>query len=219
MTAKRIFLIHATPVAIDSINEAFTRLWPEAQLSNLLEDSLSRDLAVAGSITDEMKQRFLALAQYAVQAQADGILFTCSAFGEAIDLCKKEIDIPVLKPNEAMIDDAISQASRIAIVATFPPAIDSMAEEFEEAARLAGRPLELTSFTCPKALEVLRSGDAALHDELVSHLVGKIECQELICFAQFSMVSAALGAKQVTELNILTTPDSAVLKLRALLEA
>lgn len=219
MTAKRIFLIHATPVAIEPINEAFQRLWPEAQISNLLEDSLSRDLAAAGCITEQLKLRFLALAQYAVQAGADGILFTCSAFGEAIDLCKVEIDIPVFKPNEAMIDEAISLASHVAIVATFPPAIDSMAEEFEHAARLSGRPLKLTSFACPRALEALRSGDTCLHDKLVSDLVGTIEGQELVCFAQFSMVSAAIGAKSVTALNILTTPDSAVLKLRALLVA
>lgn len=219
MTAKRIFLIHATSVAIEPINEAFAKLWPEAQLANLLEDSLSRDLAAAGCVTEALKLRFLALAHYAVQAGADGVLFTCSAFGDAIDLCKNELSIPVLKPNEAMIDQAISQASRIAIVATFAPAIESMVDEFTQAAKAAGRPLELSTFTCPKALEVLRSGDAELHDKLIGELVSGIEGQDLICFAQFSMVTAANAAKQTTMLNILTTPDSAVLKLRACLES
>ena len=51
MTAPRIYLIHATPVAIAPITEAFTRLWPEARLANLLEDSLSSDLAEAGELT------------------------------------------------------------------------------------------------------------------------------------------------------------------------
>jgi hypothetical protein len=219
MTAKRIFLIHATPVAIEPINQAFAKLWPEAQLANLLEDSLSRDLAAAGHITDALKLRFLALARYAVQAGADGILFTCSAFGDAIDLCKNELSIPVLKPNEAMIDEAICKAARIAIVATFPPAIGSMAEEFTQAAKVAGHPLELNIFTCPQALEALRSGDAELHDKLIGELVSGIEDQDLICFAQFSMVTAATTAKRATTLKILTTPDSAVLKLRACLEA
>lgn len=219
MTAKRIFLIHATPVAIEPINQAFAKLWPEAQLANLLEDSLSRDLAAEGCITEALKLRFLALAHYALQAGADGILFTCSAFGDAIDLCKNELPIPVLKPNEAMIDEAICQASRIAIVATFPPAIESMADEFTQAAKAAGRPLELSSFSCPEALEVLRSGDAELHDKLIGDLVGGIEDQDVICFAQFSMVTAAAAARQATMLDILTTPDSAVLKLRACLEA
>nr|WP_290447445.1 aspartate/glutamate racemase family protein [Pseudomonas sp. 21LCFQ010] len=219
MKSKRIFLIHATSVAIEPINQAFAKLWPEAQLANLLEDSLSRDLAAAGRITEDLKSRFLALARYAVQAGADGILFTCSAFGDAIDLCKSELSIPVLKPNEAMITEAISQASRIAIVATFPPAIESMAEEFTQAASRAGRALELTSFTCPKALEALHTGDSEHHDKLIGELMGRIEDQDLICFAQFSMVTAVAEARKSTALSILTTPDSAVLKLRACLEA
>lgn len=219
MTTKRIFLIHATPVAIEPINRAFARLWPEAELANLLEDSLSKDLAAAGSLTEALKERFLALAQYAVRAGADGILFTCSAFGEAIDLCKNELLIPVLKPNEAMIDEALSQASRIAVVATFPPAIDSITDEFSQAAQLAGHPIALTAFTCPKAFEALRSGQSDLHDQLITDLVKEIEDQDLVCFAQFSMVSAAMRTRKATTLSILTTPDSAVLKLRARLDA
>ena len=34
----RIALIHATALAIDPILEAFARLWPQARLTNLLED-------------------------------------------------------------------------------------------------------------------------------------------------------------------------------------
>ena len=41
MKNPRIALIHATPVAIDPICNTFKRLWPQAQVTNLLEDSLS----------------------------------------------------------------------------------------------------------------------------------------------------------------------------------
>ena len=47
----RIALIHALKVSIPPIEEAFSRLWPEAQLANLLDDSLATDLARAGSLT------------------------------------------------------------------------------------------------------------------------------------------------------------------------
>lgn len=219
MAGKRIFLIHATPLAIAPITQAFARLWPEAILANLLEDSLSRDLAAAGELTEALKLRFLALARYAAQAGADGILFTCSSFGDAIDLCKHELSIPVLKPNEAMIEEAISKATRIAIVATFAPAIDSMASEFTQAAQATGSPLTLTSFICAEAFEVLQAGQADRHDQLIGDLVGAIEDQDIVCFAQFSMISAAAQASAATPLIILTTPNSAVLKLRASLHA
>lgn len=41
----RIALIHATPVAMPPVIEAFQRGWPEAETMNLLDDSLSSDLA------------------------------------------------------------------------------------------------------------------------------------------------------------------------------
>lgn len=217
MAAKRVFLIHATPVAVEPINTAFARLWPEAEVCNLLEDSLSRDLRSAGVLTEALKHRFMALARYAQGAGADGILFTCSAFGEAIDACKQAMDIPVLKPNEAMLEEALQRGNRIALLATFPPAIDSMSEELQAAAQASGQPLELKHAVAPNAMEALHQGDAALHDRLISEMIGPLSDIDVICFAQFSMTSAAALCLAQADAPVLTTPDSAVLKLKRLL--
>ena len=63
----RIALIHALPVSIAPIEEAFERLWPEANTVNLTDDSLAGDLAAAGTLQPEMTDRFLALARYSAQ--------------------------------------------------------------------------------------------------------------------------------------------------------
>jgi Asp/Glu/hydantoin racemase len=214
MTTPRIYLIHATPVAIAPINEAFTRLWPQASLANLLEDSLSGDLADAGEITPGLNERFLKLATYAAESGADAILFTCSAFGDAIDLCKRSLTIPVLKPNEAMIEEALQRSNNICIVATFQPAITSMTEEFHHYAMQQGIALELTTLICPSALDELRKGNTARHDAIIGEAIKASGVSELLCFAQFSMTSAADQAG----LPVLTTPDSAVMKLKRLLD-
>lgn len=219
MTAPRIYLIHATPVAIAPITEAFTRLWPEARLANLLEDSLSSDLAQAGELTPALNERFLKLATYAAESGADAILFTCSAFGDAIDRCKRALSIPVLKPNEAMIEEAIQRTRKISILATFEPAIASMTEEFQSYARQQDVEIELNTFVCPGAFDELRRGSADRHDALIVDCARTPTNSELLCFAQFSMTSAAQQASQVSGLPVLTTPDSAVLKLRSLLQA
>lgn len=218
MKAPRIFLIHATPVAMAPISEAFASLWPEAIISHLLEDSLSADLSSAGHLSPELKMRFLLLANYAVQAGADAILFTCSAFGEAIDLCKQAIAVPVLKPNEAMIEEALCQSERIAILATFEPSITSMSEEFKRAANTRGQTLVLTSYAAPAALTALHAGDSDQHDRHIQDLAASVPGDETLCFAQFSMTSAAAGATQGGSRTVLTTPSSAVRKLRLILE-
>jgi len=105
----RIALIHALSHSVAPINDAFARDWPEARRMNLLDDSLSADLARNGSkgLDGAMHERFQRLAQYAVDTGAQGILFTCSAFGPCIEaVARRHAGIPVLKPNEAMVAEA-----------------------------------------------------------------------------------------------------------------
>ena len=123
MKTPRIALIHATPVAIDPICNTFKRLWPQAQVSNLLDDSLSRDLAAAGRLEQKMINRFCTLARYTEDNGADAILFTCSAFGLAIEAARAAVSIPVLKPNEAMMEEAIANGPHIVLLATFEPSL------------------------------------------------------------------------------------------------
>src|SRR5436190_1638331 len=81
----RITLVHALKHSIVPIEASFARLWPEARLMNLLDDSLSADLARDGGLTDAMTERFLKLGRYAAGTGSDAILFTCSAFGPCIE--------------------------------------------------------------------------------------------------------------------------------------
>ncbi|MEZ5845077.1 MAG: hypothetical protein R3D27_15270 [Hyphomicrobiaceae bacterium] len=104
MSAPRIALVHAVTVAIEPVRRAFAERWPDAGLINLLDDSLSPDRARDGDLTPAMSARIGALGDYAQSIGVAGILYTCSAFGPAIDAVAARYPLPVLKPNEAMFD-------------------------------------------------------------------------------------------------------------------
>jgi hypothetical protein len=217
----RIALIHALRHSPAPIAKAFARLWPAPVLMNLLDDSLSADLARDGAITAAMTQRFLDLAAYARRTGADAILFTCSAFGPCIAAVKAaHADIPVLKPNEAMIDAALDAApsGHIGLLATFPATLPSMRPEFAEAAAARGITLTLAEACAPAALTALDAGDGALHDAEAA-VVSRTLDGEVIALAQFSLARAADTVAAATGRRVLTTPDSAVLRLKALLGA
>ncbi|HZP78287.1 MAG TPA: aspartate/glutamate racemase family protein [Pseudolabrys sp.] len=212
----RIALIHATPVAMAPIEAALSSGWPEAKPVNILEDSLSPDRALSEELTPELFERISDLAHYARRSGADGILFTCSAFGAAIERAAAALDVPVLKPNEAMFEEAIKAGRNNAMIATFAPARAGMEAEFaEEAARLDPR-ARLTSFVVEPAMTALRAGDAATHNTLVAKQAASLKGYDAIVLAHFSTARAAAAVREVIDVPVLTSPDAAVRKLRRL---
>ena len=211
----RIALIHALAHSPPPVNEALQRLWPEATRMNLLDDSLSADLAAAGGIDAAMTQRFIALADYAVASGAQAILFTCSAFGPCIDAVKQRLrPLPVLKPSEAMVDEAVALAATtggrpIGLVASFAPTLASLPAEFPSS-------VVLRTALAEGALDALGRGDLAAHDEAAARAARSLAdagCG-LIALAQFSLARAAPLAAQRSGVPVLTTVESAVRRLR-----
>ena len=216
MTPPRIALIHATPLAIEPIGNAFQRLWPQARTTNLLEDSLAPDLAAEGRLTERMIERFLTLSRYVHGCGADAILFTCSAFGPAIEACAAAI--PVLKPNEAMLDEALSAGSRIGLIASFGPSIPALNTELEDMARARGQKITVASRTVAPAWTALQKGDAETHDRLVAEAAAELMPCDALVLGQFSMASAARRIQPQAGCTILTSPDSAVVRLKQRLQ-
>jgi len=213
----RIALIHALTHSMPPIVAAFARLWPEARLVNLLDDSLSADLARDGTLTPAMTDRFLTLARYSARNGADAILFTCSAFGPCIDACASALaPMPVLKPNEAMIEEAVAltgPAGRIGLVATFAPMLASMPAEF-----IAVAPgVTLVPCLASGALPALDRGDVEGHDRAAARAAAGLKDCDVVALGQFSLARAAQAVAGATGKTVLTTPDSAVRKLQRLL--
>ena len=209
----RIALIHALRHSPPPIEAAFKAAWPEATLMNLLDDSLSADLARTGQLDQAMTDRFQNLSRYAVGTGADAILFTCSAFGPCIEaVAVEQSPRPVLKPNEAMIEEAVAMGKKIGLLATFGPTLVSMPPEFPPG-------VEVKCKLAEGALAALDRGDFAEHDRLATEAAKDLADCDVIALAQFSLARVAPLVAAATGKPVLTTPDSAIRKLRRLLRA
>ena len=207
----RIALIHALAHSVAPINDAMARSWPEAMRVNLLDDSLSTDLA-QGRGGSAMEARFISLAAYALGSGADAILFTCSAFGAHIEAVQQRWPaVPVLKPNEAMIDEAVARAAGgpIGLLASFGPTGESMPREFPTDSRVD---VELA----PGALAALDAGDLDGHDRAALRAGEALVDRgcSVVALAQFSLARAAPLLRSSLRVPVLTTVDSAIAALK-----
>jgi Asp/Glu/hydantoin racemase len=218
---QRVMLIHAVAEAVTPIREAFAAGWPEAEIHDLMDSSLSADLAADGGVLGaRMIERFRTLGRYAAGAgpagrASDAILFTCSAFGPAIEAVRAELAIPVLKPNEAAFERALEAGSRIGLLVTFAPSLPALTAELEAMARAAGRTPTIVGAIAAGGMEALRAGRVADHDARLAAAAASLPAVDAFVIGQFSAARAAGAIRAVRPEPVLTTPESAVAKLRA----
>ena len=213
----RVVLIHATALAMAPIAAAFARGWPEAELANVLDDSLSVDRSRDVALTPAMTARFEALGDYASTIGARGVLFTCSAFGSAIEAVARRLAIPVLKPNEAMFEAAFAHGRRIGMVGTFGPSMASMGAEFDEAAGRLAPGTTLRDVLSTEARDALDRGDVERHHVLVAEAAATLGDVDAVMLAHFSTAGAVDAVRARVAVPVLTAPDAAVARIRTLL--
>ena len=212
---RQIALIHATREAIAPVETAFRDLWPEADHWTLLDESLTADLAAAGGkLTPGLTERFLNLAAYAAARGPDGILFTCSAFGAIIDRIAAEYRMPVMKPNEAVLDAALAQGGRVGILATHPQTLPDMTAEMETLAKARGVDLTVVPLLVAGAWADLGAGKRDAHDAAVVAAAPRLADCGCIVLAQFSMAPLAEKVAEASGLSILTSPHAAVAEMK-----
>ena len=215
---KRIALIHAIPAAIPPIQHAFREDWPEAQLSNLLDDDLMPAYRREGGLTPAITRRVCELALYAARTGVDGILFTCSVFTPAEELAKQLVPIPLLKPDEAMIAAALECGKRIGVLATNPPAAPTATAQIQAAAQACGCQIQVVEAVAEGAFAAGNAGDAATHARLVAEAAERLgPAVDVICMAQVSMGLARAAAQARSRVPVLSSPATAVARLKALL--
>jgi hypothetical protein len=220
----RIALIHATPLAMGPIAQAFVQHWPQADTMHVLDDTLSKDLARQGSLDDRMVQRFVDLALYAQRQGAHGLLFTCSAFGPAIDATQRATSLPTLKPNEAMFEEALAGYRegtpwRVGLVATFEATIPALTQEFEALVLARGLKVSVHSELAQGAMDDLAQGKTDVHHHKVVQALKALPPVDVVMLAQFSMAAALPLAQAAVACPVLSSPDCATLLMQQRLSA
>lgn len=214
--SPRIFVVHALAASLSPVSLAFSSGWPKAQVCNLMDDALSQDRQTGRYAEDVFERRFSNLIQYCLASEAEGILFACSAFNDAIESARRGIRVPVLKPDEAMIAQALEIGESFAVVATFEPSIESLRSQIEMEAVHRGKTVRVEGVFVEDAMRALNDGDGTRHDALVASAVSAVPEVDAVLMAQFSMARAAPAALSRSPSPLLTSPESAVARLRSL---
>jgi Asp/Glu/hydantoin racemase len=215
----RVALIHAVTAAMAPVAAAMRARWPEAEPVNLLDDALAPDRAAARALTPEIAARIGALADYALGYGAQAILYTCSAFGPAIEAVQRRASVPVLKPNEAMFEAALETGHKLGMLATFEASVPSMEDEFRALCAARGIEATLESVCVTEARRALDAGALEEHDRLLAAAAPRLAHCDAVLLAHFSTARAEEAVSRAVGHPILTAPGAAVERLKRALNA
>ena len=215
---KRVFLVHPTPLAMAPIDEAFKTLWPQAQTINVLDESLYTDIPLDGTLAPAIYDRVASLLRHCELSGADGILFSGSTFGPAVDKARVGMRVPVLRAEEAMMEQAVTLGERILLVCTAKRAMPVVRGTLDAAVKRAGVTRAISELWVEGARDAITSGDVATHDKLIAEQVMAAGDFDVIIFGQISMVPSRTPLPPDIARRVVIGPEATVARMRALID-
>jgi len=222
LSTKRplIALVSAVPAAIAPAEAAFAEIYPDAQVWNILDDRLLEEADDRGGITAELSERMVRLIRHAVTEGADGILLTCSIYGQVAHSIADQIDVPVFGADDAAFDAAVKAGYRsILLIAPASGPLADSARRLAATADAAGIVLTIVPVVAAGAAAAARSGDtetlvALLHETFLA----VTEPVDAILLGQYSISPGASALAELTGLPVLATPQRAAAALKSAIE-
>ena len=120
----------------------------------------------------------------------DMILNQCSSVGEAVDVAREMINIPYLKVDEPMAEEAVRIGGKIAVIATVASTLGPSVRLIERTAKEAGVTLDIKECLVEGAFDILYyKGDKETHNRMtVERIREEAKTADAIVLAQGSMI-------------------------------
>lgn len=209
---KKIGIIHTSFVSVEDLKRLFKEIIPDAVLTNIVDDSLLREVSANGGINENIIRKMCIYADNLRREKVDLIFNQCSSVGEAFEIATLDYEIPVLRVDRAAAEKAAEIAkTEIAVVATVKSTVAPSTRIVERAVEKLGKNIRVKPILVDGALEILmKEGDREKHNQLVKEAIREAEkTADVIVLAQGSML--VLEPELVGyDKPILTTPKLGV---------
>lgn len=196
---KTVFIIHTNRLAGGDLTRLFNEMAPDVTVRNIIDDSMLPEVLAAGGVTPGVLRRYCGYAAQAEAAGADLIFSQCSSVGEAADIARGMVRVPIVKIDERMAEVACHTGSRIGVIATAASTMGPTSRLLSRTAERLGKPITLIQELRTDAFERMLAGDRKGHNEL---LLGTI--QEL--YARVDVVVCAQGSMLALKPDLGETP-------------
>ena len=217
--AQTLALIHTSPTLTPMFRAMCAAEMPEVEVFHMVDESLIQDTIRAGRLRGITIRRLLGQVESAEAAGADAVMVTCSSIGPGVTLAQSLFELPVIRIDEAMAEEAVRMGHRIGVAATLRTTLEPTIELLKAKAAKNGRTIEIVESLSKGAFEAVLAGDVMTHDRILGERLERdLHDVDVIVLAQASM------ARVVNELPpgtlcapVLSSPELAVRRAKEIL--
>ena len=219
---KTLALIHTSFVFLNvekSLMQMLSEVLSKVKSFNIVDDALLADVIREGRVTPAITGRMCFYCMAAEAKGANAILSLCSSVGDAVDVARNLVSIPILKIDDAMTEKAVSAAEKIGVLATVPSTLGPTIRLLQSKANLIRKQVETEPILCEGAFDVLMSGAKEKHDQMVLEKARSVaENFDVLLLAQASMARLADRMSEEVAKPVFSSPKSFVEKVTQLVK-
>jgi len=206
MKQHTVMALFTGAALVDPIKRLAEEVLPAVRFINILDDSLIADVITAGKMTPTVLERIHQYCRIGAEMGADLIWETCSSVGISVDYLQPFFDIPILRIDRPMIEKAVSEGSRIGVLATIPTTLKPTMDLIHHVAGEKGKKITVVNGLASGAFQALTDGDPQTHDRLLLESARKISGScDMIVLAQGSMARMEQPLREVTGIPVLSS--------------
>ena len=202
-----LVMVHTVAGLIDLFDGLRNEIDPGVPVRHVVEAALLTDAIDEGALTDQIRAR----ARDALLEATEGaalVLCTCSTVGPGADDAAAQAGVPILRVDRPMAEAAVQAGRRIVVAATLATTIGPTADLVADAARRAGKEVEIASVVFAEARARLVAGDADGHERIIADGLHEAAASaDAIVLAQASMTPALARCADIA-IPLLTSPRS-----------
>ena len=219
MSKIRVGVVHTFLYSVEDLKAQFREQLPEAEMINIIDDSLLEEALANGAVTPAIISRMCDYYQNLQELGCVCALNQCSSVGEASDIAGKTVSMPIFKIDRPMARKAAELGEKIAVIATACSTVEPSSRLVESEAARLGRRVQVDRCFVEGAYEcLLKTGDKQKHNEMV---VAKAEeaakDHDVIVLAQGSMYHLMPLLSHI-QVPVLTSLETGVAQLRKYLD-
>ena len=148
---------------------------PGVRVEFITDSTLLTDVRANGGPSQAVIDRMTLYAKAAEISGADLIVNSCSTVGEVADIYAKEVNVPVMKIDLPMAQEAVRLGTKIALIATLETTLGPSQRLIEKVGAEQGKKMECTQYLQNPAWDALQAGHPEEHNRILMESIRELD--------------------------------------------